>query len=154
MRKIPTLAAIGFLAAGSFVMSSAAFAAAPQLEKEIAAAAAHAGYAAGASDIDGVHAHLHHAVNCLVGPDGSDFSAKDLNPCAALGNGAIPDSTDEPTTSALQDALTSAKAGIAATDYDKAKDAASDTQATEIKIFPAAFLGPFDESLSSVAPED
>lgn len=130
MRNIPTLAAIGFLAAGSFALTSSAFAAAPQLEKEIAAAAAHAGYAAGAGDIDGVHAHLHHTVNCLVGPGGADFSAKDLNPCAALGNGAIPDSTDEPTTSALQDALTSAKAGLAATDYDKAKDDASDTQAT------------------------
>ena len=129
MRKVTGMAFIGALAAGAFVMSSAAFAA-PQLEKEIAAASDHAGYAAGADSIDGVHAHLHHTINCLVGPKGADFSAKDLNPCASLGNGAIPDSTDEPTTSALNDALTSAKAGLAETDLDKAKDDASDTKAT------------------------
>lgn len=129
MRKVTGMAFIGALAAGAFVMSSAAFAA-PQLEKEISAAADHAGYAANASDINGVHMHLHHTINCLEGPKGADFSAKDVNPCASLGNGAIPDSTDEPTTSALNDALTSAKAGLAATDFDKAKDDASDTKAT------------------------
>jgi len=130
MVKLSTFVAAGFLAAGSLVLSSVAFAVTPQVEKEIAAAATHAGYAAGGSDIDTVHAHLHHTVNCLVGPKGDGFSAKDMNPCAALGNGAIPDSTDDTTISALHDALTSAKAGLAATDFDKAKEDASDAQAT------------------------
>lgn len=130
MRKIPTFAALGFLAAGSFALSGAAFAAPAQLSKEIAAAASHAGYAAGAGDIDGVYTHLHHTINCLVGPDGDGFAPKQMNPCAALGNGAIPDSgTDEPTKSALQAALATAQSGLAATDFDKARDAASDTQA-------------------------
>lgn len=135
MRKLPTLAAIGtvigLLAGGSFALSSAALAAAPpQLQKEIAAAATHAGYAAGSDELAKVHMHLHHTVNCLVGPAGAEFSAKDINPCAAIGNGAIPDSTDEPTTSALQDALATAKSGLAASDLDKAKDDASDVKAT------------------------
>lgn len=130
MRKFQTLATVAFIAAGSFALSGAAFAAPAQLSKEIAAAAAHAGYAAGADDIAGVHTHLHHTINCLVGPEGDGFAAKEMNPCAALGNGAIPDSgSDEPTKSALQAALATAQSGLAETDFDKAKNDASDAQA-------------------------
>ena len=50
----------------------------------------HAGYAAAAADIAGVHAHLHHALNCLVGPGGNGFDAKEINPCAHAGNGSFP----------------------------------------------------------------
>src|ERR1700752_2576602 len=57
-------------------------------------AATHAGLAAQAADIGGVHTHLHHALNCLVGPKGTGFDAKEMNPCAQAGNGAIPDATD------------------------------------------------------------
>ena len=39
---------------------------------EITTAAQHAGLAAQSGDIAGVHTHLHHTVNCLVGPGGPD----------------------------------------------------------------------------------
>ena len=33
-----------------------------------------------------VYAHLHHTINCLVGPGGKTFDARALNPCKDLGN--------------------------------------------------------------------
>jgi|SRR5438552_13628138 len=96
---------------------------------EITNAAMHAGLAAQASDIAGVHTHLHHAVNCLVGPGGEGFDAKELNPCANAGNGAIPDSTSASTKQALQSALTKATSGLAATDLAAAQKDASAAEA-------------------------
>ena len=107
-------------------------AAAADLNGEIANAAQHAGLAAQAGDIAGVHMHLHHAVNCLVGPSGSGFDAKEMNPCANSGNGAIPDSATPAQKKALQAAATKAETGIASTDYAAAQKIASDT-ATMIK---------------------
>src|SRR6266511_4230816 len=57
--------------------------------KQIATAAQHAGYAADSTAIGMAHAHLHHTINCLVGPQGDGFDAKELNPCKGFGNGAI-----------------------------------------------------------------
>ena len=96
---------------------------------EITNAAMHAGLAAQASDIAGVHTHLHHAVNCLVGPGGEGFDAKELNPCANTGNGAIPDATSASTKQALQSALTKATSGLAATDLAAAQKDASAAEA-------------------------
>jgi len=59
--------------------------------QEAATAGLHAGLAAKAATIEQVHMHLHHTVNCLVGPAGQGFDAKEANPCQKLGNGAIPD---------------------------------------------------------------
>src|SRR5437764_14818345 len=75
---------------------------------EITNAAMHAGLAAKAGDIVGVHTHLHHAVNCLVGPGGEGFDAKEMNPCANSGNGAIADAANASTKQALQTALAKA----------------------------------------------
>jgi hypothetical protein len=96
---------------------------------EITNAAMHAGLAAQASDIAGVHTHLHHAVNCLVGPGGAGFDAKELNPCANTGGGAIPDSTNASTKTSLEAALAKANSGIAATDLAAAQKDASATEA-------------------------
>ncbi len=96
---------------------------------EITNAATHAGLAASATDVAGVHMHLHHAVNCLVGPNGAGFDAKELNPCANSGNGAIPDSTNAATKQSLQAAVAKASEGIAATDLATAQKDASDTAA-------------------------
>jgi len=92
---------------------------------EITNAALHAGFAAQASDIAGVHSHLHHTVNCLVGPGGAGFDSKELNPCANSGGGAIPDSTSASMKQALQAALAKADSGIAATDLATAQKDAS-----------------------------
>ncbi|HLY05168.1 MAG TPA: hypothetical protein VKR31_05420 [Rhizomicrobium sp.] len=96
---------------------------------EITNAAMHAGLAAQASDIAGVHTHLHHTVNCLVGPGGAGFDAKELNPCANTGGGAIPDTADAATKQKLQDALAKANSGIAATDFASAQKDAAATEA-------------------------
>jgi hypothetical protein len=37
---------------------------------------AHAGMALGAADLKLVHTHLHHVINCLVGPSGKGFDAQ------------------------------------------------------------------------------
>lgn len=92
---------------------------------EITNAAMHAGLAAQASDVAGVHTHLHHTVNCLVGPAGPGYDGKELNPCANNGSGAIPDSTNASTKQALEAALAKANNGIAATDLATAQKDAS-----------------------------
>jgi hypothetical protein len=58
---------------------------------QIVLAEQHAGLAAQSTDVALVRAHLHHALNCLVGPGGPGFDAHEMNPCANAGNGAIPD---------------------------------------------------------------
>ena len=92
---------------------------------EIAEAAAHAGYAAAAADIAGVHHHLHHALNCVVGPNGEGFDAKEMNPCANAGNGAIPDTSDAAKQKSLQAAADELTAGLAETDQTKAAASAA-----------------------------
>src|SRR5271166_2844819 len=69
--------------------------------KEAATAAAHAGMAASAANVPTAHAHLHHVINCLVGPKGDGFDATNANPCAAQGDGAIPDAADAATKAKL-----------------------------------------------------
>ena len=100
--------------------------------KEATTAAQHAGLAAQATIIDTVHAHLHHAVNCLVGPKGDGFDPKQLNPCDGMGGGAIPDTADAAKKKALNDGLAKAKAGLAANDLTEAKKDAADA-ATALK---------------------
>ncbi|HEY4124775.1 MAG TPA: hypothetical protein VGM36_09185, partial [Rhizomicrobium sp.] len=72
----------------------AAQASAADVKSEIVTAETHAGLAAKATTLDGVHMHLHHALNCLAGPNGAGYDAKQMNPCANSGNGAIADTTD------------------------------------------------------------
>lgn len=93
---------------------------------EVVNAQTHAGLAAASTKIEGVHVHLHHALNCLVGPMGEGFDAKQMNPCAQAGSGAIPDTTDAAKKKLLEAAAAKAREGIAATDFAIAqKDAAA-----------------------------
>lgn len=81
--------------------------------KEIDTAHAHALMAQTAGTIDMAHAHLHHVINCLVGPKGAGFDTSAENPCKGQGNGAIPDSvTDQALHNKLQSALADAQAGL------------------------------------------
>jgi len=120
--------AVAAAAAFGFALFAAPAHAEPQPAKEIGAAAKHAGFAAGSADLAGTQTHLHHAVNCLVGPEGEGFAAEELNPCKALGNGAIPDTEDEITKQSLEAALEKAMAGIAANDLAEAKAQAIQAQ--------------------------
>ena len=130
MKSIQQVMKIGVLAAGALMLAQGvALAAEAQPAKEIEAAAKHAGFAAGAGDIDGVRTHLHHTVNCLVGPEGEGFAPKELNPCKALGNGAIPDTQDDVAKSALEAALEKAQSGLADENLETAKMSAMQTEA-------------------------
>ena len=97
--------------------------------KEASTGGMHAGLAAKAGTLEQAHMHLHHAVNCWVGPKGSGFDAKEANPCQALGDGAIPDATDPATKSKLATALTRAQAGLKSADLAGAQKAAAEAEA-------------------------
>ncbi|HKR75488.1 MAG TPA: hypothetical protein VJR95_02420 [Rhodanobacter sp.] len=89
--------------------------------KQIATAGAHAGMAMGAADLATTHAHLHHVVNCLVGPSGKGFDAKEADPCKGQGQGAIVDAKGDAATEArLQAALGHAEQGLKAATLDAA----------------------------------
>jgi hypothetical protein len=110
------------LAAATLLLATPAFA---DIAAELSNAQTHAGLAAKNATLDGVHMHLHHALNCLVGPSGAGYDASQANPCAKAGNGAIPDASDAQKAK-LQTAVASAQSGIAATDLATAqKDAQS-----------------------------
>jgi hypothetical protein len=94
--------------------------------QEVATAATHAGMAASASDIKMVHMHLHHVVNCIVGPSGDGFDKAAGNPCDGQGNGAMADGGDK---AKLDGALAKAKEGLASDDLAASKKAAGDAQA-------------------------
>ena len=97
--------------------------------QEAATAGQHAGLAAQGANIEQVHMHLHHTVNCLVGPKGQGFDAKEANPCQKLGNGAIPDTADQASKAKLTAALAKAQAGLKSDDLTAAKKAATEAQA-------------------------
>ena len=90
-------------------------------KSEIATAAQHAGLAAAAPDLVQTHMHLHHAMNCLVGPQDADFDKTNMNPCAQQGKGAFPDESDAEIKTKLQSAMSAAADGIASKDMATAK---------------------------------
>src|SRR5450631_2205928 len=93
---------------------------------EIATATDHAGYATTGRNIDAVREHLHHAVNCLEGPGSKVFDSGVENPCAKMGNGAIPDAANAAIKAKLQAVVDVAETGISANDEVAAKRAATD----------------------------
>jgi len=95
---------------------------------EIATAAQHAGLAAAAPNLAQVHVHLHHAMNCLVGPRDADFDKNNMNPCAQQGAGAYPDESDPDIKVKLQNAMSAAADGIASNDEATAKKNAASVQ--------------------------
>lgn len=99
---------------------------------EISTAATHATLAAQSVTIEMVQMHLHHTLNCLVGAGGDGFDAKQINPCAGSGSGAIPDTSDAAKKKALEDAAATVRMGLATKDMAMAQKAASDT-ATALK---------------------
>jgi len=95
----------------------------------IATAAQHAGLAAGAGDIAGARRHLHHTLNCLVGPGGDGFDEAAGNPCGDAG-GAIPQTADAATKGMLEQVATQAREAINNGDLAAVKQAAMSAQAT------------------------
>ncbi|MGH8260519.1 MAG: hypothetical protein ACREUG_12620, partial [Steroidobacteraceae bacterium] len=79
---------------------------------EISTAAQHAQYSAQATSLKVAHAHLHHALNCLVGPKGHGFDKKAADPCMGQGDGAIPDTTDAATKKSLEHIAAQTRAAL------------------------------------------
>ena len=121
MRNIATLSLIFGFAFGAAPVFAA------DVKSEIMTAEQHAELAAQATDVDMVHSHLHHAINCIVGPKGADFDAKELNPCANNGAGALVDSTDAAAKKKLNSAVAKAKTGLNETVLAAAQKDAADT---------------------------
>lgn len=100
------------------VLSAAALVATPALaagnaRHEISTAIEHSGYASQVKSTAKVHLHLHHVVNCLVGPHGRGFYPPAGDPCQGMGNGALNDlSGRSAVRSELETALREAKAGL------------------------------------------
>lgn len=94
----------------------------------IATAAQHAGFAASSGDIEGVHRHLHHTLNCLVGPDGEGFDQSQGNPCANAG-GAIPQTADAEVKEKLEGLAAQVRTAIASSDLAAAQQVATSVQA-------------------------
>jgi hypothetical protein len=91
------------------------------VSKQVGTASAHAGMALGAGDLKLAHTHLHHVVNCLVGPSGKGFDAQEEDPCKGMGQGAIVDAKgDAASESRLRAALAQAEHGLKATTLDGA----------------------------------
>lgn len=121
------MAALGF-AAGAALLTTPVLADGPAA---ITTAARHAGLAASAGDINMVHMHLHHVLNCLVGPGGEGFDAAPGNPCMGTG-AAIPQTANAAEKTKLENAATQARTGIGDNDMAAAKKVATDLQ-TELK---------------------
>ncbi len=101
----------------------AAWAAAPAaaVSQQASTASAHAGMALGAKDLKMAQTHLHHVINCLVGPSGKTFDAAAGNPCKGMGDGALVDAKGDTATEAkLHTALADAERGVKATTLDAA----------------------------------
>jgi hypothetical protein len=116
---------IAALSAVLLFLPAAAFA---DARTEIALAAQHAGLAAQSGDIKLVHTHLHHTLNCLVGPGGPGFDAHEMNPCVNAGHGAIPDAGVNKQL-ALKAAADEARRGLAEPILAKAQADAAQTAA-------------------------
>ncbi len=96
--------------------------------QEVSTAAQHAGFSAQASSLDVAHMHLHHTLNCLVGPGGRGFDSKQANPCSAIGAGAIPDATDAATKKTLAHIAYRTRRALASKDLATVKKDAAEIQ--------------------------
>lgn len=117
------LAAVAVASLGSLAPQAAS----ADAQQAIGIAANHAGLAAKAANINAVHTHLHHVLNCLVGPGGEGFDAMPGNPCAMAG-GAIPQENNAAEKTKLLNVAAQVRAGIGNNDENEAKKVATDAQ--------------------------
>jgi hypothetical protein len=126
--------AVLFTASASLPLAAGA---AANVNTEIKTAASHAGFAAKAKDLKTADAHLHHALNCLVGPNGEGFDKAEANPCKNSGNGAIPDSSDPQQKMALEKVTKTLETGLsektAAAAKKEARVAENELKKAEVK---------------------
>jgi hypothetical protein len=122
--------AVVVLGSGLLLIAGASLAAEPgaAAQKEVGTAITHAGFAASANEAKTTHLHLHHVINCLVGPGGHHFDAKAGDPCQNLGRGALQDAKaaklGEAVRGRLGQALQLALVGVGIEDAGPAADVA------------------------------
>jgi hypothetical protein len=110
-----------FLLAAALPVTASAAGSGDAASKQAATASAHAGMALGAADLKTAQLHLHHVVNCLVGPSGQGFDAAAGNPCKGMGQGALVDARGNAAAEArLHAALEQAGRGLKAATLDAA----------------------------------
>lgn len=98
--------------------------------KEISTALMHAHFSAKATSLHMSHEHLHHVLNCVVGPKGRAFDPKAMDPCKGMGNGALPDAgMNRAVRRDLMKAVRSAENGLKTTSLSAAHKAADRTAA-------------------------
>jgi hypothetical protein len=98
---------------------------------EVGTAHAHALMAKTANTVAMAQTHLHHVINCLVGPDGAGFDAAAGNPSKGKGNGASPDAASNSALHGkLQSALADAQAGLKADSLSAVQEDAGKAAAT------------------------
>ncbi len=91
------------------------------VSKQVQTASAHAGMALGAKELKVAQMHLHHVINCLVGPASKAFDAQQADPCKGMGHGALVDAKGDVATEArLHTALMDAEHGVKATTLNDA----------------------------------
>jgi len=90
MRKRASWLAILALAVPAFGLQTVR-AAETGMGEELKTAIAHAGFAQKYDSMKEVSLHLHHVVNCLVGPNDPMFDKASGNACEGQGNGIMPE---------------------------------------------------------------
>lgn len=112
---------------GALLLSSAALAQGGDVAKELGAASKHAQLSESSQSVPVAAMHLHHVINCLVGPHGAGFDAAAGNPCKGMGDGALQDSPrrSESHSKALH-ALAIARRGVAEKELSAMHEAASE----------------------------
>ena len=93
-------------------------------QKEVGTAIEHAHYASQSDQVDTVHLHLHHVINCMVGMNGKGFDAKAGDPCKGQGAGAVNDLETSPAKHDAEQALALARVGVKVDQYDAARSVA------------------------------
>ena len=108
--RVPGIVAISALCLG--VPASAADLAVEKIATQITARSA----SRNVQRIEDVHQRMQSAINCLVGPKGEGFDMAAPNPCAASGNGLIPDTADAGKKEEYRTVVAKLKTGIATSD--------------------------------------
>lgn len=109
---------------GALLLASTALAQGGDAAKELATARTHAQLAAASQSVVVAKMHLHHVINCLVGPHGDGFDASAGNPCKGMGDGAQQDAQgDRAKLDQVSHALAYARRGVAAKDLSAVHEA-------------------------------
>jgi hypothetical protein len=116
---------IAFATATALLSPTAALAG---IGEELTLAQTHALLAYRARGVAMAQTHLHHVLNCLVGPggDGYDVTPPLMDPCASSGKGALNDATSAAQKDKILAAISLAKADLSITDNEKMQAATTD----------------------------